>query len=260
MKKLLISALFVTACGTETITTESQSAGALVYKAVSHLVLDREPPGKVCPAGGTRFSSTNKAQSQLGLVSCIAASPRVEQPPNETSSPPARASFLDWCSASDVDSASQATVQAIMGKEKLSDCKEAAKKLASLDSLNLSGLALVSLAPLATLPNLQNLYLSKNKISDLSPLRALRELRNLQLDENQIRNVSPLADLSKLMSLNLSKNAIVDVKPLIQLKNLTRLQLDSNKIISAWPLQTLPKSTYIYLTDNPLSSQVFAVK
>jgi Leucine-rich repeat (LRR) protein len=62
----------------------------------------------------------------------------------------------------------------------------------NLEALNLSGTAIVDLAPLAALSSLSWLDLSYTRVQDLSPLTGLRNLSLLNLEHTEVTMLEPL--------------------------------------------------------------------
>ena len=61
--------------------------------------------------------------------------------------------------------------------------------------LDLSGVGVKDITPLANLTALESLLLDRNAIVDITPLSGLKNLKNLWLAENPILDFSPLAQL-----------------------------------------------------------------
>jgi small GTP-binding protein len=122
--------------------------------------------------------------------------------------------------------------------------------------LNLSGLNITDLSPLASLKALERLWLNQNEITDLLPLASLTALTRLDLDTNQITDLSPLASLTALIELGLENNQITDLSPIASLKTLERLWLSQNQITDLSPLLPLfsaKKLKKLNLIDNKIT-------
>ena len=74
--------------------------------------------------------------------------------------------------------------------------------------LELHGLQITDLEPLAELTDLETLGLGRNQITDLAPLAKLIKLKTLWLPDNKISDLTPLAKLTKLKMLYLGGNPI----------------------------------------------------
>ncbi len=116
-----------------------------------------------------------------------------------------------------------------------------------VSQLELNGIGISDLSPLANLSNLTELELSGTGISDLSPLANLSNLTNLSLDGTSISDLSPLANLSNLTRLYFfHETGISDLSPLANLSNLTNLSLDGTGISDLSPLANLSNLTRLY--------------
>lgn len=111
-------------------------------------------------------------------------------------------------------------------------------------SLTLIQKNLISVVPLAHLPDLDSLHLGGNQITDLRPLSGLNNLLNLDLDNNPIEDIEPLGGLTKLFTLGLSGAPIKSLAPLANLglgilyiRNMTLPNL--NGLENCWKLQQL---------------------
>ena len=147
--------------------------------------------------------------------------------------------------------------------------------LASLKSLDATGLGIASLAgleaataltnlalddnsiqdvsPLAHLPNLNRLQLAGNGIEDVSQLASLVSLTYLDLDDNPISDVSPLGGLSGLTTLSLDRTGISDLSALLDLVALETLNADSNNITSIDGLENLTRLATLNLNFNAIA-------
>ncbi len=100
---------------------------------------------------------------------------------------------------------------------------------------------------LATLPSLDASGLG---IGDLAGLEGAASLRGLFLDGNRIADIAPLAGL-RLSVLTLARNSVEDLAPLADMGTLVSLALDGNSLHGLPPLP--PRLEYLYLSDNSLS-------
>jgi hypothetical protein len=112
----------------------------------------------------------------------------------------------------------------------------------------------VDLSVIAKLPNLESLQMAGVVIDDLSPLAKLDRLTSLTLfNGDQPLDLSPLAGLVNLEALTLRYNRISDLTPLSGLTKLRYLDLEGNQISDVSPLAGLTGLERLYLTDNPIS-------
>jgi len=193
-------------------------------------------------------------QGKIHEISCLTGNAPFGAPPED---------FTDWCVKGDRTPAETATVTAVLdatpvGASALGNaaaCADADQFLRSVQSLNLNGRGVQSLAPLAALQHLTSLSLVGNAITDLAPLSKLRALTFLDLARNQVSNVVALAPLTTLTRLDLSDNRIQDVRFLSALTLLTSLALDGNALVDLAPLQFLQVLANLSLARNGLTGE-----
>ena len=94
--------------------------------------------------------------------------------------------------------------------------------MSAVTNLNLSGVDIVEVLPLAGLMQLQRLNLNRTLIKDVSALTGLAQLKRLELSETPVSDVSALAGLTQLQTLYLDGTAVSDVSALA---GLTQLQI-----------------------------------
>lgn len=112
----------------------------------------------------------------------------------------------------------------------------------------------IDLSVIANLKNLTSLQMAGVVIGDLSPLANLEHLKSLTLfNGEQPLDLSPLAGLVTLQALTLRNNRITDLTPLSGLINLIYLDLEGNQITDVSPLAGLTGLERLYLTDNPIA-------
>ena len=151
------------------------------------------------------------------------------------------------------------------------------EKIATLESLDISGFSSVDLMELrnavqlkslgvnysdnitnlnglAGLTNLTQLDLISDRISDLRPLSALTNLKVLNLSWNSITSLTELEALTNLTYLVLDNNQISDLQPLSGLTNLTELDLHDNQISDLQPISNLTNLTVLGIRNNQITS------
>lgn len=210
----------------------------------------RLDPGQARLADPTPFFA-----GKIHEISCLTGNAPFGVPPE---------SFAAWCTKGDRSTAETATVRAVLeatpaGVTALGNpaaCADADQFLRSVQTLNLDGKGVQSLAPLSVLGHLTNLSLVGNDITDLSPLAKLRALTFLDLSDNQISSVVALAPLVTLTRLDLSENQIADVRFLSALTLLTSLDLDGNVVVDLSPLQFLQSLSELSLARNGLTGEM----
>jgi hypothetical protein len=110
--------------------------------------------------------------------------------------------------------------------------KEQLHRLASVDSINLSGrTSITSLAPLEMLKNLRHLECSNSGITELGPLENLINLTDINISNTEVSSVAPLDGLKMLANLNMDNTKVSDLDPLIKLKNLRRIYADNSGVM-----------------------------
>ena len=92
-------------------------------------------------------------------------------------------------------------------------------------SLNLRGVQISDITPLANLTSLRRLDLTNTQISDVMPLANLTSLVSLDLTDTQVSDVTPLANLASLLLLDLTDTQVSDITPLVNLTSLKSLNL-----------------------------------
>lgn len=112
----------------------------------------------------------------------------------------------------------------------------------------------IDITVIANLTHLESLQMAGVVINDLSPLAKLDHLKSLTLfNGDQPLDLAPLAGLVNLEALTLRNNRISDLTPLSGLAKLGYLDLEGNQITDVSPLAGLTGLERLYLTDNPIS-------
>lgn len=119
--------------------------------------------------------------------------------------------------------------------------------LTHLRSLNLSNTAVTALAPLADLAGLRELRLRETKVTDLSPLEGLAHLEVLDLGQTRVKDVALLAKMPRLRVLKLDKTLVADIDPLASIQALEELDLSTLKFVDLAPLSSLPALRHLSL-------------
>ncbi|PKM39971.1 MAG: hypothetical protein CVV04_06780 [Firmicutes bacterium HGW-Firmicutes-9] len=112
----------------------------------------------------------------------------------------------------------------------------------------------IDLSVIANLTNLESLQMAGVVVDDLSPLAKLDRLMSLTLyNGDQPLDLSPLSGLVNLVALTLRNNKITDLSPLAGMSNLRYLDLEGNQITDVSPLAGLTGLERLYLIDNPIT-------
>lgn len=125
--------------------------------------------------------------------------------------------------------------------------------LTSLHTLSLDDTRISDLSQLAGFTSLRTLTLVLTKISDLSPLVGLSSLHTLTLGLTQISDLSPLAGLTSLRKLVLVLTKISDLSPLADLENIESLSLNGTQITDLAPLSSLKSLQTLLLEQTSVS-------
>lgn len=112
----------------------------------------------------------------------------------------------------------------------------------------------IDLSVIANLTNLESLQMAGVVVDDLSPLAKLDRLMSLTLyNGDQPLDLTPLSGLVNLVALTLRNNKITDLTPLAGMSNLRYLDLEGNQITDVSPLAGLTGLERLYLIDNPIT-------
>lgn len=172
--------------------------------------------------------------------------------------------FAQWCDSflADVLKRSEKkTVEPLynigiseLNLEKTTDvCGEAERELLEHREINLSGLKIRTLLPLASLPHIQTLYLSNNEIEYLSSLSGFSQLHILYVNGNKIESLEPLAQLSGLLTLSAQSNLIDSIPQHNSWKRLRFLDLGNNKLDDISAVSAFTDLHRVRLFENKIS-------
>lgn len=138
---------------------------------------------------------------------------------------------------------------------------EILKKIASIDSINISGNQFIlNIEPLAALRDIRSINLSNTKISDLSPLRYSRELEELMISNSSITDLSTFQYFENLRQLDLSQTEVEDIGPISRLQKLTHLNLSNSMVVNFEQLNSLSNLRFINLSNTSFSNTAFLAK
>ncbi len=125
--------------------------------------------------------------------------------------------------------------------------------LTELEELVLSFTDVESIAPLSQLSKLAWLALAQTKVSDLGPIQHLHHMRSLSLAETLVVNLGPLQGLAQLESLNLRGVLADNIEAIAHLTQLSSLSLASTKVTNLSPLRHLDGLRSLSLVNMALS-------
>jgi Leucine-rich repeat (LRR) protein len=123
----------------------------------------------------------------------------------------------------------------------------------NLKELDLSGLQISDLSPLARLPHLTTLNLSNTYVRDISLLAGLTQLIDLDLSKLELTDLTPLTQLIHLRSLSLIANPITALSPLAGLNQLTKLILTGTQVTDISQISGLSHLRILNLTYTPIT-------
>ena len=126
-------------------------------------------------------------------------------------------------------------------------------KMTGLRELNLCGTLIRDVAPLAGLIGLRSLNLQFVRITDLRPLSNMHDLRTLNLGGTDVRDLTPLGSLSNLRDLTLAVTKVSDLSGLRPLTHLISLDLGSTEISDLRPLSRLSLLRSLNLNGTTVS-------
>ena len=170
-------------------------------------------------------------------------------------------------------------------------------ELSQLRSLDLAGLKVMDISPLAAFAELQTLRLGSARsasymkekllLADITPIGRLTSLKDLSLNATSVSNIGPLSSLKNLTDLEIANTDVVDLRPLrnlselrklvasfspiqrldalSQLKFLRNLQLSATQVSDLSPLADLVNIRLLWLRDTkvttiPALSKMVALK
>ena len=104
----------------------------------------------------------------------------------------------------------------------------ALKYCSNLETLELSGVKIISMQQISSFKNLKSLTLNDAEITMIQGLERLTKLTNLSLVKNNITKIEGLENLINLKSIYLGRNNISDITPLSKNSSLTSISLYGN--------------------------------
>ena len=123
-----------------------------------------------------------------------------------------------------------------------------------LFELDLSGVNLGDLTPVASLTGLHRLSLRGTAVDDLAPLTNLTNLEWLDLRGTQVHDLKPLANLVNLVWLDLRETPTIELVPITALRNLRGLHLQETPVGDIAPLAHLRDLQWLSLQGTQVSS------
>lgn len=122
-----------------------------------------------------------------------------------------------------------------------------------LTQLDLEGLEISDLTPLAGFADLEYLALSFTQVGNLGPLQSLSKLQKLSLVSTQVADLGPLEGMVSLTSLSLANTRVTDLAPLRGLTRLQGLNLRGVQVADIAPLAALVELQSLSLANMPVT-------
>ena len=163
----------------------------------------------------------------------------------------------------------------LSGLKQLTEIPSEIKRLAALDTLELRGTRITSLASVASLPllrvlqipncpiaslkplakceNLAQLYLSRTKVLDLRPI-AGHELTHLNIQNCPISALEPYPFLRSLVYLNANETKFRDIEALREAKELTFLSVNETNIEDLSPIAEITQLQNINISETRVAT------
>ncbi len=119
--------------------------------------------------------------------------------------------------------------------------------------INLSGIPISDLSPIAECSSLQRLFLGNTPVEDLAPIANIASLNELYLHNTQVSSIYALSKLENLNVLTLSETFVSDISHLRSLKNLKWIDLKNTKVSSLFGLSDLTSIEWLRLNSTAIS-------
>ncbi len=125
----------------------------------------------------------------------------------------------------------------------------------SLESLTVSGLSGVDLAPISSVSSLKTLVITDCRVSNelLEVFAGMTGLTSLTLSNCSLTTLAPLKNLTALTLLDVSDNAIGSLEPLSALPSLTWLDISNNAVTDISALSEMRMLQNLDIANNPIT-------
>ncbi|MDX2198874.1 MAG: hypothetical protein SF069_07880 [Phycisphaerae bacterium] len=124
---------------------------------------------------------------------------------------------------------------------------------AAITQLDLAGLELATIEPIARYRGVQRLSIRGNPIAEIDAVASLRDLRQLDLRGTRVRDLAPLSHLRRLRRLRIDDSAVADVAPIARLRGLRVLSAAGTTLRDVAPLAGLGKLRELGLARTRVS-------
>ncbi len=158
--------------------------------------------------------------------------------------------FYEWCMLPGKSSEVRATIEALFWVAGTKRCVPAAQRLVGREALDLTGLSVRDLRPVAGLPRLRKLVLDRNPVRDLGPLGKLKRLQVLSLDQSSLKQLDGVETIEGLQALSINRTLVRDLGPVAGAVGLRELAARGNGLTNIAPLGGLKGLRYLALEHN----------
>lgn len=131
--------------------------------------------------------------------------------------------------------------------------KEELHAMLQIEELNLEGVPVTTLNPVANLYNLNTLSCPGLKVEDYSPIGHALELEYLDISNTSVQSLEFASSLNQLIEIHIEGTSVTDLSPLNELKALKYVYADNSGVVdeAAKSLRTNnPDCIIIYKTDG----------
>jgi Leucine-rich repeat (LRR) protein len=170
--------------------------------------------------------------------------------PGAGASEAAPETFYEWCMSPGKSSEVRATIEALFWVAGTKRCVPAAQRLAGREELDLTGLSVRDLGPIAGLPKLRKLVLDRNPVRDLTPLGKLAQLQVLSVNQSSLKRLDGVETIGSLQALSIDRTLVRDLGPIAGLVGLKELSARGDRLESIAPLAGLKSLRYLALENN----------
>jgi Leucine-rich repeat (LRR) protein len=170
--------------------------------------------------------------------------------PGAVASEAAPETFYEWCMTPQKSAEVRATIEALFWVAGTKRCVPAAERLAGPEELDLTGLSVRDLRPIAGLPKLKRLVLDRNPVRDLTPLGKLKQLQVLSVNQSSLKWLDGVETIVGLQALSIDRTLVRDLGPVAGLSQLRELSARGDRLESIAPLAGLKSLRYLALENN----------
>lgn len=158
--------------------------------------------------------------------------------------------FYEWCMLPGKSSEVKATIEALFWVAGTKRCVPAAERLLGREELDLTGLSVRDLRPIAGLPKLKKLVLDRNPVRDLRPLGKLTQLQVLSVNQSSLKRLDGVETIVGLQALSIDRTLVRDLGPIAGLVGLKELSARGDRLENIAPLAGLKQLRYLALEQN----------